>query len=90
MIFATPIEGSHMWKNPVTGRSFPVQNVNPRSQMVALHPDRVEVMDAPTSFGKDSLKNQLNSDQYEKMTKGMDPEKAAQQYAQFVMEEFMR
>ena len=90
MIFATPIKGSHMWKNPVTGVSFPVQGVDYRKQMVAIKPDGVEVMEAPASFGRDSLKNQLDSDQYSKMTEGIDPEEAAQQYAKFVLEEMMQ
>ena len=91
MIFATPIKGSHMWRNPVTNQEFPIQGVNPNSQLIAIHPDdRVEVMDAPTSMGARSLKNQLDSEQYAKMTEGLNPEDAAQQYAKFIMEEFLK
>lgn len=89
MIFATPVKGTHMWENPVNGKQFPVQGVDFRKTMVGITPDGVEVMDAPQSLGRDSIKNQLDSEQYRKMTEGIEPEQAAQQYAAYVLEEMM-
>jgi len=91
MLFAIPTSDRNQnWMHPITGRQFPITDANPKTELVALLPEGgYEVMPAPPSMGKETYRNQLDSNQWKEMTRGMDPRDASDQYAKYILTEMM-
>lgn len=91
MLFGIPKgKGSNEFMHPLTGKMFKIMDADFRKDLVSFKEEGgYEVMPAPDMIGEMAHKNQLTVDQYKSMTEGMEPEVAAQEYGQFLLEQMM-
>ena len=90
MKFALPVNNTGLWADPISGKESELLDANPKKDLVEILPDgNYRLHPLPKIMGPSSAYDQMYYKEFKENTRNINPEKAAEQYSRYILEEMM-